>query len=95
MFERLKQIWKQADGIPDYHLGPKFNGEGASTFVMNREFGDPVQFIRGAGRIAGALAVLQHPQVYVNMAAKTSGLGGNVVGTLDLQSLHTPEDIGV
>lgn len=95
MLGMLKAIFKQADGVPDYHLGPKFDGSGAGLFVLRQEFGNPSQLYRGPGRNAGALRVWQHPQVMVPLFAPTSGLGGTQAGTVILQPLTTSEDIGI
>lgn len=95
MFKRLKEIFKQADGVPDYHLGPKYDGSGAGLFVLRQEFGNPPQLYRGPGRTAGALSVWQHPQVMVPLYVPTSGLGGTQAGTVELTGLLTQEELGI
>lgn len=92
-FGKKKQVLKQADGVPDYHIGPQFNGEGAGAFVYNAEFGLPVYSYRGNGRLAGALRPLQHPQVMYPLRVPVSGIGGTIAGQIISQPLVNLEDI--
>lgn len=93
MLWHKRKVLKQADGIPDYHKGPVYDGSGAADLVFNAEFGLPVYLARGAGRVAGSLRVTQHPQVRFNQQAPVSGLGGTVAGQLVGQQLVRLEDI--
>jgi len=77
-----KQRLKQADGVPDYHVAPRYDGEGAAALVYNQEFGLPPYLFRGAGRCAGALAVLQPAQAMYPLSIATAGLGGTQAGFL-------------
>ena len=95
MFGRKREVLKQADGIPDYHLSPMYDGSGAGAFVCNPEFGIPVEFFRGRGRLAGTMSIFQSPQVYVSLFVPTSGLGGIQAGQFEFQGLRTSEELGI
>lgn len=79
--------FKQPDGIPNYRVGPLYDGIGSGNFVYEAEFQNPVQVFRGAGRVAGSLRVTQQPQVYYNFRNVRAGLGGIQAGTMALQPL--------
>jgi hypothetical protein len=75
-----------------YHLGPRFD-PGAQAEVFNPFNSLPLIVIRGAGRVAGALDVLQHPQVWFTQQSGIVGLGGIVPGQIMFQPLIDPSQL--
>lgn len=83
----LRKQFKQPDGIPNYRVGPHYDGIGTGNFVYEAEFQNPVYLFRGAGRVAGSLRVTQHPQVYFTYRNTRAGLGGLQAGQMAFQPL--------
>ena len=69
-----------------YRHGQIFTN-GAEEYVLDQPQTLPIILYKGAGSAAGQLRVLQHPQVYANLAVATSSLGGLQSGQLILQPL--------
>ena len=81
-----------ADELYQYHLGPRFD-PGAMAEVFNPLFQLPTIVYRGAGRVAGALMVTQHPQVWFTRQSGINGLGGVVPGQIQFQPLIDPSQL--
>ena len=88
---KVKQSLK---GSPQYNyvLGRRFD-PGAEAEVFQPADANPVFLFRGNGRLAGALAVLAPPQVWVAGAIGTAGLGGIQAGQIVGQNLIDPSQL--
>lgn len=87
MLHLLRKVFTQPPGIPNYRVGPNYDGAGAGAFVFEREFQDPLYNVFGPGKVAGSFMVLPQPQVYYYGYQKLAGLGGQQAGQFALQPL--------
>lgn len=72
-----------------YRLGKRFD-PGAMAEAFDPLFTLPMILFRGAGRLAGALNVFSHPQVWFNQQQGIQGVGGLQAGFLVSQPLIDP-----
>lgn len=83
-----RKVHKQARAIPDYRLGPHYDGSGSAVFTFEREFTDPLYVYNGPGKVTiSSLRVTQHPQVYFFYRNTAAGIGGVQHGQSILQPL--------
>jgi hypothetical protein len=75
--------------IYNWVLGRRFD-PGAPGEVFQPELNNPVVLFRGRARLAGALGVFQHPQVWVVADIGVTGLGGIQAGQYVGQPLIDP-----
>jgi hypothetical protein len=83
----------QPDGIPNYGVAPRYDGEGAAAFVYEQEFLNPAYSFRGSARVAGCLYVHQPPQIYWTQRVPIAGIGGLVAGQIFGQPLVQMEPV--
>lgn len=91
MFKRGEKInHPTAKELYHYHLGPRFD-PGAQAEIFEPENTLPLLSFRGAARLAGALDVVQHPQVYFQAQTIGAGLGGTIAGQIRFAPLAIEE----
>lgn len=72
-----------------YHLGIRFE-PGAAAEVFQPRFELPIISFRGRGRVAGAMRIFQHPQLWFNQQRGINGVGGIQTGQILGQPLLDP-----
>lgn len=78
------------DELYQYRLGTRFD-PGAEAEVFEPLFQNPVIMFRGAGKVAGSLSKLQHPQVYFNYQTGINGIP-TIAGQIIQQPLLNPDE---
>lgn len=85
-FARTRIAHPDAPAFYSYHPGDEFTA-GAMSLAYNARFSNPVQAIRGAGKITGAMQVTQPPQVRQSLVLPRAPLQGIPVGSMEFQGL--------
>ena len=80
--------------LVEYRLGRRFD-PGAQAEVFEQVLTNPSILFRGAGRVAGALSVFQHPQVWFRPQIGVNGLGGVQAGQYVGQPLLDPAQLDI
>lgn len=95
MLRILRGLFSQSGtGLPNYRVGPKYDGSGAAIMVFEPETTFPEYETFASGRCVRAIKVvrpfrpLQQPQVYVGKLAPFAGLGGLQAGQIITQPLQ-------
>lgn len=78
--------------LVQYRIGRRFD-PGAPAEVFERVLTDPLYLSTGAGVIAGAMRIFQHPQVAVTPVIGVNGLGGVQAGQILGQPLIDPAEL--
>lgn len=85
MFNLMRALrWRhpQNPAQVQYVQGRIFTNGAMTLGYESRYTQSPVLIYRGAGRTAGSLRPLQHPQVYYSQAVPFSGVGGLTAGQI-------------
>ena len=90
--KKIRILHPLAQEFYSYHLGPRYD-PGAQAETFNPHFQNPVYLFRGAGRVAGAMRVFEHPQRWFHQQTGINGVPTQA-GFLRSQPLLDPEDLG-